>query len=156
MDGAYIEESQWYNVYAQHLDQNLEPHWDEGGVRLYTTNTYLISNSRKHHYGVLATDDGEFIIVDRRINEDHGGLYYHRFFIRKYNNEGDLSDGWPEEGIPLFENECNIQFFNEPGRGLWCYYRNGQGVAPRYQVNLIQPDGALRLKNQSFQRYKSL
>ena len=131
-----------YDVYAQHLDQDLNLLWDEGGVLLYTTNKEL-TNTRSNFYGVLVSDEGGLIIVDRVWIGERERFYENDFFVRKFDSDGSLTEDWPEEGEQLFENPTNIQFYQDPGRGLWCFGRNGSRHAT-LQINLIQPDGMKR------------
>lgn len=132
-----------YDVYAQHLDQDLQTLWDDGGVLLYRTNDDIASTTRYHHHGIMVSDEGGLIVVDRREVGEHPSLYDHLFFVRKFDAEGNLADGWPQEGIQVFEIQGNIQFYTEPGRGIWCYGRNGRGHGESLWVNLVQTDGIL-------------
>jgi len=132
-----------YDVFAQHLDQDLRPIWDEGGVLLYRTNDEIASRWRPHYYGIIPSDEGGLIIVDRVQVGERRRFFEHLFFVRKFDPDGSPAEGWPEEGMQIFETSCNIQFYQDPGRGLWCFGRNGSNTTHgvTLQVNLIQTDG---------------
>jgi len=140
---VFTEFEDQYDVYAQHLDSNLRPTWDEGGVLLYRTNSKINMTSHKNYYGVLVSDEGGLIVVDRwEVVEERRG-YNYLFFVRKFDADGTPTEDWPEDGEPLFEMNSDAQFYQDPGRGLWCFGRDARDRATLL-INLIQPDGTKR------------
>ena len=87
-----------YDVYSQHFDANLRPTWDEGGVLLYRTNTYIQASSVKNYCGVLVSDEDGLIVVDRREVDEGRYPYNYLFYMRKFDADGTPTEGWHEEG----------------------------------------------------------
>jgi len=148
-DGVYLvwsqaADSNRFDIMAQHLDNELNLLWQEGGTPVYRNVTER--TARKSLYFLQAEDEGVFMVF-HKLSEMAGQYERYNLHILKLNEEGQIADNWQEEGRPILEDNRSMYYiYGVPGDGVWIYIRREE----RTIMNKILPDGSL-LSDEFFQ-----